>query len=324
MRRLVLTLLLCGTLTSGGAGLASCRTENSRSEDVLPAPEGAVSTAQISAARMAPSKKRIENFFNELMRFSPRPAGSEMLEKCRVYLENTLKAFSLDVWEESFTAGTPRGPLSMSNVVAEHKGRGKGIVSLGSHIDTKRIEGIEIPGANDSGSSTAALLELARIISGQKTEKTYRFIFFDGEESIEEGMTEKDGLYGSKYHVFNLRAEGRISDVRAMILLDMMGDKDLAVNRDFNSSQDLWLLFASCCKALGNGEIVRGQATYMVDDHVPFLQAGIPSLDIIDFSYGPDNSYWHTEKDTADKVSVDSIFKVIQAVLCMLETLDRK
>jgi glutaminyl-peptide cyclotransferase len=322
MRRPSLIFFLLLALTLGGYLIVSAGPEKYPSDHPLLAERDTDSTSQKFSERDTPSKKRIENYFKELMRLSPRPVGSEKLRECRLFLMGTLKSFSLDVWEESFTADTPKGPFPMANVIAQKNGRGQGIIYLGSHIDTKHIEGIEIMGANDSGASTAALLELARVISDKDTELTYRFIFFDGEESIEEGMTEIDGLYGSKYHVLKLRQEENISDVRAMILLDMMGDKDLAINRDYNSSQDLWRLFASCCQRLEYGDIARGPATSMYDDHVPFLEAGIPALDIIDFSYGPDNSYWHTEEDTADKVSVENMFKITQVVLCMIDTLD--
>lgn len=322
MRKAILFAPLVVTLTFGSLGFASCKAEKGNLDVEDQADRGNISIRQETAGNTVPSKVRIRSFFNELMRLSPRPVGSETLQNCRTYLIETLKDFSLVVWEEAFTADTPRGPMPMANVVAEHKGSGEGIICLGSHIDTKSIDGIEFLGANDSGASTAALLELARIISEKKTERTYRFVFFDGEESIEKGMTPQDGLYGSKYHVLNLRQEERISEVRAMILLDMMGDRDLAINRDYNSSQKLWGFFAVCCQKLGYGDISRGSATYMYDDHVPFLEAGIPSLDIIDFSYGPDNSFWHTEKDTADKVSMDSIYKVIRVVLCVLDSLE--
>jgi glutaminyl-peptide cyclotransferase len=268
------------------------------------------------------SQTRIAGYFKELMDLSPRPAGSAKLQKCRRFLINTLKTLSLDVREEVFTAQTPKGPVPMANVIAEKKGQSDRIIYLGSHIDTKHIDGMEILGANDSGSSTAALLELARVLSDRETKFTYRFAFFDGEESILENMTETDGLYGSLFHVRKLIEDKKRANVSAMILLDMIGDKDLVVFRDYNSSSDLFKLFASCCRQLGFGRIATGPGTYMYDDHVPFLQAGIPALDIIDFDYGPDNSHWHTAKDTAENVSIESIFKITQAVLCMLESLE--
>jgi len=229
----------------------------------------------------------------------------------------------LKVWEEPFTANTPKGAVGMANIVAEKEGDTDRIIYLGSHIDTKIIAGIEIQGANDSGSSTAALLELARVVSSHKTKFTYRFIFFDGEESIGENMNERDGLYGSKEHVRKLLSDNLIPRVHAMILLDMIGDKNPVINRDLNSSPELHSLFAACSKHLGYENLSTGSATYMYDDHIPFLRAGIPSLDLIDFDYGPNNSFWHTEKDTAENVSTISIFKVARVAACMLDSFEK-
>ena len=268
------------------------------------------------------SQEQIDQYLQEILKLSPRPPGSEIFQKCRTYLANTLKSFSLKVWEEPFTASTPKGSIQMANVVAEKKGQGDRIIYLGSHIDTKIIEGIEIQGANDSGSSTAALLELARVMSTRKTKFTYRFVFFDGEESIGINMSERDGLYGSKAHVRRLEAENLIPKVHAMILLDMIGDKNPVINRDLNSSPELFSLFAACCQRLGYNSLCSGSETYMFDDHVPFLRAKIPSLDLIDFDYGPNNSFWHTEKDRAENVSVLSIFKVTRVVASMMESFE--
>ena len=303
------TAVVFGLLLLGGSPLRfSCQDVTEKRNDFV---------SQIS-------QKRIDRYFQDIIRLSPRPPESEIFRKCRAYLTNTLKSFSLNVWEESFTASTPKGAIQMANVVAEKKGHSDRIIYLGSHIDTKIIDGIEIQGANDSGSSTAALLELAGVISGQETRFTYRFVFFDGEESIGINMNENDGLYGSKEHVLRLQANKLISNVHAMILLDMIGDKSPAINRDLNSSPELYALFAACCQRLGYTDLCAGTSSYMYDDHVPFLQAGIPSIDLIDFDYGPNNSFWHTEKDTAENVSIKSIFRLVQTVACMLESFEEK
>jgi len=303
------TAVILGLLLFGGSQLsASCRDVAAKKNDFV----------------SLISEKRIDGYFQDIIRLSPRPPESEIFRKCRAYLANTLKSFSLKVWEEPFTASTPKGTVQMANVVAEKKGHTDRIIYLASHIDTKIIDGIEIQGANDSGSSTAALLELARVISGQDTRFTYRFVFFDGEESIGKDMNEKDGLYGSKEHVRRLTANNLILNVHAMILLDMIGDKNPAISRDLNSSPELYTLFVACCQRLGYKDLCTGTDSYMYDDHVPFLRAGIPSIDLIDFDYGPNNSFWHTEKDTAENVSVKSIFKVVQTVACMLESFEEK
>jgi len=302
------TAVIFGLLLLGGSQLrVSCQNASAKKIDIV---------SHIS-------QRQIDRYFQEIIRLSPRPPESDTFRKCRLYLVNTLKSFSLKAWEESFTASTPKGAIQMANIVAEKKGDTDRIIYLASHIDTKIIDGIEIQGANDSGSSTAALLELARVISEQDTRFTYRFVFFDGEESIGKNMNERDGLYGSKEHVRGLKRDNLISNVHAMILLDMIGDKDPVISRDLNSSPELYTLFAACCQRLGYTNLCTGTDSYMYDDHVPFLGAGIPSLDLIDFDYGPNNSFWHTEKDTAENVSVKSIFKIVQVVASMLESLEK-
>ncbi len=302
------TVVIFGLLLFCGSQLAaSCQEASAKQKDIV---------SQIS-------QKQIDRYFQEIISLSPRPPESDTFRKCRLYLVNTLKSFFLKAWEEPFTASTPKGAIRMANVVAEKKGDTNRIIYLASHIDTKVIDGIEIQGANDSGSSTAALLELARVISKHNTKFTYRFVFFDGEESIGENMNERDGLYGSREHVRRLTSDNLISSVHVMILLDMIGDKNPVINRDLNSSQELYSLFAVCCERLGYTNLCMGAETYMYDDHVPFLGAGIPSLDIIDFDYGPNNSFWHTEKDTVENVSIKSIFKIVQVVACMLESFEK-
>jgi len=268
-------------------------------------------------------EKQIAHYFQKLMELSPRQAGSVQLEKCRDYLRKQLSSFSLSVSDEPFHAYSSDGKMAMCNVIAEKAGKSDQIILLGSHIDTKIMPGFLVVGANDSTSSTAALLELARIISSQDTRYTYRFVFFDGEESFEEHMTLNDGLYGSKYHAEQLHQQDRIMDVRALILLDMIGDKNLTITQDSNSSPELYELLVSCCNRLGYSDITKGTKMSVLDDHIPFRDIGIPVLDIIDFEFGPDNSLWHTRHDVAENVSLKNIARVTEVVICMLEYLEK-
>ncbi|MBN2433304.1 MAG: Zn-dependent exopeptidase M28 [Acidobacteria bacterium] len=267
---------------------------------------------------------RLEEYYRLLLNFSPRPAASARLEELRVRLQEILEGWSLAVTCEPFEVLSDRGKLRMVNLIAEKKGRTAELIYLGSHVDTKTMPGFEVIGANDSTSSTAALLELARIVADRPTRCTYRFAFFDGEEALGEHMTYSDGLYGSRHHAQRLLAEGRVLDVRAFILLDMIGDRDLRITRDTHSSPELWSLFVSCCNRLGYTEIVGDQEMAVLDDHIPFRELGIPAVDIIDFEYGPGNSLWHTPADVPENVSVESIRRVTEAVRCMLTHLENE
>ncbi len=312
----VLTMMLVGLGCSGsGNGTTSAETTPGVS-----APEPA--PAPVSPLVGQVTRQSLDGFYQRLLRLAPRPAGSQMLQDCRLYLVNTLKSFGLKVSQEPFAAYTPDGRIEMANVIAEKPGTSNRIIYLATHIDTKKLPGVRFMGANDSTSSTAAVLELARIIAAADTHHTYRFAFFDGEEALGENMTATDGLYGSRHHAEQLARDGEAVRVRAVILLDMIGDRDLDVIRDENSSAGLYSLFAQCCDRLGFGDILSGDSTWVLDDHVPFRNLGIPTLDIIDFNYGPDNAYWHTGSDTAAHVSVESIERVTRAVTCMLSTLD--
>ena len=257
--------------------------------------------------------------FAALARLAPRPAASRELAACRAFIQEKLRAGGLSAREEPFRALTPAGPLQMANVIGEKPGRSGRIVYLATHIDTKRIPGIRFVGANDSGSSTAAVLELARVISGADTRHTYRFAFFDGEEAIGRNITNTDGLYGSRAHARELEQRRESGQVRAFILLDMIGDRNLGLVEDQYSDGELRSLLADCCRQLGDTAMLGGGPSTIVDDHVPFRELGIPVLDIIDFDYGYSNSYWHTDKDVPENVSLDSIARVTRAVLCMVE-----
>jgi acetylornithine deacetylase/succinyl-diaminopimelate desuccinylase-like protein len=273
----------------------------------------------------AADAQKVQRDFEALLRLAPRPSGSDRLEACRRLIEAELAGAGLSVRREPFQAATTEGGMAMANVIGERAGDPRRIVYVATHIDTKRILGVEFVGANDSGSSTAAVLEIARVVAARAgTRATYRFIFFDGEEAFGESITETDGLYGSRHHAEGLRRSGEARRVRAMILLDMIGDRDLALTRDLNSSPELWELLTECCNRLGYPDIVAGGTSAIIDDHMPFRELGIPAVDAIDFEYGPWNSYWHTAADGPENVSVANIVRMTRVTLCMLESLERE
>ena len=244
--------------------------------------------------------------------FGPRPPGSEALEKTRVYLEHELTACGLKPQREAFKASTPVGEIAMCNVFADFEGREHGgepapMIVIGSHFDTKKMS-VPFVGANDSGASTAALLEIARVIaSGVQRHVTYRFLFLDGEEALRQEWIDPDNRYGSRYHAEQMKKSGLVKRVKAFVLLDMVGDKDLKIVRE--SYSDSWLLeaFMSAATKNGLGVHFEGKREAVTDDHLSFLAIGVPSLDMIDFDFGPGNAWWHTADDTLDKCSAESL-----------------
>jgi Zn-dependent M28 family amino/carboxypeptidase len=216
------------------------------------------------------------------------------------YLVATLKNFDLQTHEHRFDALTPMGRIEMRNIWAEVKGTTDSVIVLASHYDSKYFEEIEFVGANDGGSSSGVLLELARELSeNNPTPFTLWFVFFDGEEAFRT-WTQRDSLYGSRAFVTWLRAQGRLSEISALILLDMVGSKDLALTRDRNSTQWLNDLIWRRAAEMGHSDVFAPSGwTAAVDDHIPFSEQGIPVVDLIDLRY----PHWHTSGDTIDKLS---------------------
>lgn len=239
-----------------------------------------------------------------------RPAGSAKLEELRRYLEEELTAASLTPQREAFRAETPRGSIEMANVYADltsAEGARAPLVVLATHIDTKA--GLDFPfvGANDGGSGTAVLLELARVLATRARRVDVRFLFLDGEEATRREWRDPDNCYGSRHHVAARAKSGELARMQAMLLLDMVGDRELVLERESSSDAALFARVESAARAAGFGRHFATEPREMKDDHLPFLAAGIPAIDLIDFEYGPGNAWWHTQDDTLDKCSAESL-----------------
>jgi len=259
----------------------------------------------------------------QLVDLGPRPSGSAAIEKSRIYIEKQLHDFGWDVTRQSFTDATPRGPTTFVNLIATFHGKqasaaNSGMFLLCSHYDTKIFDDIRFVGANDGGSSTGLLIELARVIA-QRPELAVKtqLVFFDGEEAVEE-FTDTDGLYGSRHFASELTKTKMASRFRGGILLDMVGDSSLGITLPLDSPADLARDIFAAADALK----CRNQFTYfdhgtVLDDHTPLNTAGIPTIDLIDFDYPP----WHTADDTIDKLSANSLETVGRVVVyCLLHS----
>jgi Zn-dependent M28 family amino/carboxypeptidase len=225
------------------------------------------------------------------------------------------------VEEDSFVAGTPIGPIPMTNLIAKFPGTGRGTVIVAGHYDTKRFDDFRFVGANDGGSSAALLLELARVLGPRKNELNYWLVFFDGEEAIRD-WSPTDSLYGSRHFVERLSSNGELSRIQAFILVDMVGDAQLRIPREQNSTSWLNDLVFNAAQRLGYGKYFVNSRQAIDDDHIPFINAGVAAVDLIDFDYGPRNSYWHTAEDTLDHcspLSLTIVGRVVAATLMELE-----
>ncbi len=266
------------------------------------------------------------------VQFGARPSGSEELQKTRDYLVSELRSYGLEVQEQIFTQETPRGPIRFVNIRASQPlswmdslfKKNKPILILASHYDTKWLPKIHFVGANDGASSTAVLLEIARVVAQEKFQPSnckIEFVFFDGEEAIEK-YSATDGLYGSRYYVKQLKSESKddkIKNMKAMILMDMIGDRDLSVQIP-QGDPDLVARVLDASKALGFRDYFGYKPLPMMDDHFPFFLEGIPCIDMIDFEYGPDHRWWHTGEDSIDKISSKSLEMIGKTLLKILES----
>jgi Zn-dependent M28 family amino/carboxypeptidase len=251
-----------------------------------------------------------------LTAIGPRAAGTPGAERARGYVTGELKKLGVKFEVRAFEADTPHGRLRMANVVAMIPGRRSDVILLGGHYDTKFFKEFRFVGANDGGSSAALLIELARRLVAAPGEYTYWLVWFDGEEA-RESWTATDSLYGSRHLAADLGRAGRLP--RAMVLIDMIGDRDLGILRDTYSTRWLTDIIWASAARLGHGRHFLRTEMGVEDDHAPFLRAGVPAVLLIDFDYPP----WHTAEDTLDKVSAQSLAVVGDVVLDALPSIEQ-
>ena len=252
--------------------------------------------------------------------FGPRPAGSEASRRMQEWITKELKAQGWEVVEDRFKAATPAGELAMTNLIAKKPGLTGRTVAVSGHTDTKRFP-FKFVGANDGGSSTAVLLELARCLKDQRFRNDVWLVFFDGEEAVR-NWTESDSLYGSRHVADRMESDGSLSRLLALINVDMIGDRDLHILNEDQSTPGLRRYLRAAAAKLGYSQHVETQAWAVEDDHIPFLRKGANAIDLIDFDYGPGNAYWHTADDTLDKVSAESLKITGSLVVEMLRMLE--
>jgi glutaminyl-peptide cyclotransferase len=261
-------------------------------------------------------------FTRQAVAFGPRPPGSAANRKLQAYIEAQLKPLHCQVSFDAFTAQTPAGSVAMRNIVATFPGTsGRALVVTG-HFDSKPIPGKVFVGANDGGSSTGFLLELAQVVNSMSHADDIILVWFDGEEAFGE-WSDTNGIYGSAHLADKWSREGKLGRIKALINVDMIGDRDLGMIQEGNSSPALLKLVWTTARGLGYGKYFLDSGFATEDDHLPFLRKGVNALDLIDFDYGPNNEYWHTEKDTMDKLSahsLDVVGNVLVAVLRKLQS----
>jgi glutaminyl-peptide cyclotransferase len=302
-------LVACVLLAVSLLGCDSKKPEEVAANTQPPAPANPAEqrvTAEPQGPEMQIDGNHAMQYVKEIVAFGPRWPGSPGQGKVAGYLRNKLKADRLE--EDAFVADTPAGKLPMRNFIAKFEGTKDGIIVLGTHIDTLYPpKGNNFVGANDGGSSTGLLLAIADQLRGKKLDGYSVWLaFLDGEEAIQ-NWTDTDSVYGSRHLAAKWKQDGTIGKIKAFLLADMIGDADLDILRDANSTPWLEDLVLQAAEHLGYQSHFFAQQGPMEDDHGPFGKLGVPVADLIDFDYGYNNSYWHTPQDTTDKLSVRSL-----------------
>lgn len=321
-------------------GFAACPARSTGVSNSTPMATPAVSVTSPTPpmARTAFDGERAFAHVREMVNMGPRPAGSPELERTRDLIIRELTSYGLSVTTDEFTPRTPQGLRRMVNITAELPGTSSDYIIIASHYDTKFYKNMRFVGANDGGSSTAVVMELARVLAanahaGAKPLLGYRFVLFDGEEAFcaewsecrnpdtDGKQTQPDNTYGSRRYVSELKKRGELARTRALVLLDMVGYRDLEFERDTYSTKWLTDTIWESARELGHGDVFISAQGGIEDDHLAFLQAGINAVDIIQLNSYP---HWHKAEDTLDKISPASLKITGDVVLASLPKIEAR
>jgi glutaminyl-peptide cyclotransferase len=256
--------------------------------------------------------------------FGPRPAGSPALAQTQDYLLSELKSYGCTADVDAFSSDTPAGRIAMKNILVKIPGDKPGVILLGTHYDTKRLE--NFVGADDAGSSTGVMLELARLLCSQRSRYNVWIAFFDGEEAVRPEWQDPDNCYGSREMAARFANSGDLTKIKAFLLADLVGTRTPHFKRETYSTKTLVDLVWSVAKKLGYSNIFVDDSSPIEDDHQSFLKRHVPSVDVIDLDNGPggDVYYWHTPQDSLDKISPKTLAIVGHVFLESVKQLQSK
>ena len=260
-------------------------------------------------------------FTRRAVAFGPRPPGSAVNIALQNYIIAELRKDGCEIIEDAFTAKTPQGMIAMKNIIAKFPGKGPAhrAIAITGHFDTKYFPGRKFVGASDGGSSTGLLLELARVLAHQPRIDDVYLAFFDGEEAFGE-WSDTDSLYGSRHLAARWRQDGTLQRLKALINVDMIGDKNLNIPRETNGNAALTNLVWKTAADLGYKAFFTDQQIGEDDDHMPFVRVGVAAIDLIDIDYPP----WHNDTDTMDKLSAQSMEIVGTVVYEVIQRLEHQ
>jgi Zn-dependent M28 family amino/carboxypeptidase len=318
-------------LLSIAVALAACN----RDQDAAPVkaqslPSTASADAPVPKLSLSPDNgpppaidsARAMQYVKEIVKFGPRPIGSANHKKVEDYLISHLKGGAVE--EDTFTADTPEGKFPVRNIIAKFPGSRDGIIVIASHYDTNYpLRNTSYIGANDGASSSALLLEIANQLRGKKRDGFSVWLVWDDAEEAIRTWSDADSLYGIRHLAEKWQNDGTLKQIKAFLLADMIGDADLNIDRDLNSTPWLEEVVFQSAARLGYQSHFFARDNQVSDDHLPFMQRGVPCADLIDFDYGYNNVFWHTPQDTVDKLSPKSLQIVGSTILETVNILDR-
>jgi glutaminyl-peptide cyclotransferase len=325
---MILALLVAASISLTGA----CRDAKTGSQNAS-AQTRAVRTPELHAEGFDPKpdtpaalKVSGENAYQNLKDFvalGPRPLGSDGHGKAEQFILNHLNGGQIE--QDKFNAQTAAGPFAMNNIIAKFPGKKDGIIVLAGHYDTNLpLKNTSFVGANDGGSDVGLMLEIAKQLRTHPPEGySIWLLFTDGEEATVE-WTAADSVYGSKHLAKKWSEDGTAAKIKAFLLLDMIGDKDLDIDRDTNSEPWLLDVIYRAAQRVGQQSHFFARNNDIQDDHLPFRAVGIPVADIIDIDYGFDNIFHHTTQDTPDKCSAASLQIVGDVVMETIRALNTR
>ncbi|MGO9435907.1 MAG: M28 family peptidase [Terracidiphilus sp.] len=270
-----------------------------------------IAVTALSAHAQHFNGNRAYEYARDFVAIGPRWPTSPGHAKAEAFLRAHFQHDQLE--EDAFTADTPIGPVNMRNFIVRYPGKKDGVIVLATHYETNYyLRNINFVGANDGGATTGLLMAIAdqlrvQTAGGKKLDGySVCLVFFDGEEAIQ-NWSDSDSTYGSRHLAAKWGRDGTLGRIKAFLLADMIGDKDLDIQRESRSAGWLVDLVRQAAKKYGDERYFFQQEEAVDDDHLPFVKRGVPSIDIIDLDYGPNNSYHHTVQDTMDKVSAHSL-----------------
>jgi hypothetical protein len=278
----------------------------------------ALALAQAAAPGPRFDSNRAWEHLRQLVAIGPRPSGSAAIEQTRKYIKDQLTASGLTAVEQAWDAQTPIDKVRMVNLIATIPGARKERIVFAGHYDTKLFREFRFVGASDGASSAAFLIELARILKERKSPYTIELLFLDGEEARLPDWNGTDNTYGSRHYVEAAKRDGSLSTLKALVLVDMIGDRDLRIRRDANSTPWLTNIIWDTARRQQLDSVFIAEGTRVEDDHMPFVTAGVPSVDVIDLEYDA----WHTPKDTLDAVSARSLQSVGDVIVAALAPIE--